>query len=84
MAPLHLQVRGSVEQRRATASMQSSAGAVVKALLGAKASGELPGVFGRLGAHALHAQPSSALRCACLLSMHMPFADAVPLPTSEV
>lgn len=50
MALLRFQVRGTVEQRRATANMQSSAGAVVKALLAAKASGDLPGVYGRLGA----------------------------------
>ena len=42
-------VRGQVEQRRAEAASQNSQGAVVKALLAAKGSGQIPGIHGRLG-----------------------------------
>ena len=43
------EVRGRVEQRRGEMSQQSSQGAVVKALLAAKASGQISGIHGRLG-----------------------------------
>ena len=43
------EVRGRVEQRRADSQAQTSQGAVVKALLAAKASKEIPGILGRLG-----------------------------------
>lgn len=45
-------VRGHAEQRRAEAASQNSQGAVVKALLAAKASGQISGIHGRLGAAA--------------------------------
>ncbi len=47
-------VRGRVEQRRTEASSLSSQGAVVKALLAAKASGDIPGIHGRLGVSEMH------------------------------
>ena len=44
------EVRGRVEQRRADSQAQTSQGAVVKALMAAKASKDIPGILGRLGA----------------------------------
>ena len=52
-------VRGQVEQRRAEAASQNSQGAVVKALLAAKASGQIPGIHGRLGTHFLTSSASN-------------------------
>lgn len=43
------EVRGCVEQRRADSQAQTSQGAVVKALMAAKTSNQIPGIFGRLG-----------------------------------
>jgi len=43
------EVRGRVEHRRAAVSADASRGAVVKALLKAKADGQISGVYGRLG-----------------------------------
>ncbi|KAK9829009.1 hypothetical protein WJX72_003379 [[Myrmecia] bisecta] len=60
------EVRGKVEQRRADASAQSSQGAVVKALLAAKAAGQLPGIHGRLGdLGAIDAKYDVAVSTAC-------------------
>lgn len=42
-------MRGRLEQRRQDTSSQKSQGAVTQALLEAKASGQIPGIFGRLG-----------------------------------
>ncbi|KAL0027544.1 hypothetical protein WJX77_009918 [Trebouxia sp. C0004] len=42
-------VRGKVQQRRADSQAQTSQGAVVKALMAAKSSKEIPGILGRLG-----------------------------------
>ena len=41
-------VRGRVEQRRADSQAQTSQGIVVKALMAAKSSKEIPGILGRL------------------------------------
>ena len=43
------ELRGKVEHRRGDLSAQASQGAVVKALLAAKAKGNIPGIHGRLG-----------------------------------
>ncbi|CAK0785709.1 hypothetical protein CVIRNUC_008920 [Coccomyxa viridis] len=43
------EARGVLAQRRADASARSSQSAVVQALLAARASGEIPGIHGRLG-----------------------------------
>ena len=43
------EVRGRVEQRRSDSNAQRSQGAVVQALMAAKSSGEIPGIYGRLG-----------------------------------
>lgn len=43
------EVRGRVEQRRADSQAQTSQGAVVKALMAAKSSRDIPGILGRLG-----------------------------------
>ena len=43
------EVRGRLEQRRQDTSSQKSQGAVTQALMEAKASGQIPGIFGRLG-----------------------------------
>ena len=42
-------VRSKVQQRRADSQAQTSQGAVVKALMAAKSSKEIPGILGRLG-----------------------------------
>ena len=44
--------RGVLAQRRADASARSSQSAVVQALLAARASGDIPGIHGRLGRQA--------------------------------
>jgi chromosome segregation ATPase len=44
------EVRGQAAQRRSEAAAQSSQGGVVKALLAARAGGEIEGIHGRLGA----------------------------------
>lgn len=54
-------VRGQAEQRRAEAASQNSQGAVVKALLAAKASGQISGIHGRLGM-------ASHMPCPCILA----------------
>lgn len=59
-----------MEQRRATANSQSTAGAVVKALLAAKAAGELPGIHGRLGTIQY-----STLRNTTVLQLHPTSGD---------
>ncbi|KAK9798137.1 hypothetical protein WJX73_006477 [Symbiochloris irregularis] len=43
------EVRGRLNQKRAELEAQASQGAVVKALMAAKTSGQLPGIYGRLG-----------------------------------
>jgi len=43
------EVRGKLEQRRQDTSSQKLQGAVAQALMAAKASGEIPGIYGRLG-----------------------------------
>eukprot|EP00951_Prasinocladus_malaysianus_P025347 scaffold222130_cov40-Prasinocladus_malaysianus.AAC.2 len=43
------EVRGRVEQRRSALSAEESRGAIVKALLAAKADGSITGIYGRLG-----------------------------------
>jgi hypothetical protein len=43
------EVRGKLEQRRQDTFSQKSQGAVAQALMAAKASGEIPGIYGRLG-----------------------------------
>jgi hypothetical protein len=43
------EVRGKLEQRRQDTSSQKSQGAVAQALMAAKASGDIPGIHGRLG-----------------------------------
>lgn len=57
-------VRGKVQQRRADSQAQTSQGAVVKALLAAKSSKEIPGILGRLGLTG--ALASLALHVACM------------------
>ncbi len=42
-------VRGKVQQRRADSQAQTSQGTLVKALMAAKSSKEIPGILGRLG-----------------------------------
>lgn len=44
------EVRGTLAQRKAESSAQSSQSAVVRALLAAKSQGQIPGIHGRLGA----------------------------------
>ncbi len=48
------EVRGRLEQRRQDTSSQKSQGAVSQALMAAKASGEIPGIYGRLGESLVH------------------------------
>ena len=43
------EVRGTVQQRRADSQAQTSQGDIIKALMAAKAKGEIPGILGRLG-----------------------------------
>lgn len=59
-------VRGQVEQRRADSQAQSSQGAVVKALMAAKSSKEIPGILGRLGN--THQQCFTTTTCIPMLS----------------
>lgn len=42
-------VRGRVQQRRTDSQAQASQGALVRALMSAKSSKEIPGILGRLG-----------------------------------
>lgn len=56
------QVRGRAAQRRSEAAAQSSQGGVVKALLAARAAGEIAGIHGRLGVHCLCAHPHRVIR----------------------
>lgn len=53
------EARGRLERLRGEVTQQSSQGAVVKALLAAKASGDLPGVHGRLGTAQLPVAPAA-------------------------
>ena len=64
------EVRGKLEQRRSDTTAQRSQGAVIQALMQAKAKGEIPGIYGRLGEASLHwqaewpdAKPEMAFRC---------------------
>lgn len=43
------EVRGRLHQKKAELDAQASQGAVVKTLMAAKASGQIPGIYGRLG-----------------------------------
>ena len=43
------EVRGKLEQRRSDTTAQRSQSAVIQALMAAKAKGEIPGIYGRLG-----------------------------------
>lgn len=47
------EVRGKLEQRRNDSNSQQSQNVISQALLQAKASGEIPGIYGRLGRHKL-------------------------------
>ena len=60
------EVRGKTENRRADASQRASANAVVNSLLEAKASGLIPGIYGRLGdLGAIDARYDIAVSTAC-------------------
>lgn len=60
------EVRGRAENRRADASQRASASAVVSALLDAKSSGSIPGIYGRLGdLGAIDAEYDIAVSTAC-------------------
>ena len=71
----HVQVRGRAAQRRSEAAAQSSQGGVVKALLAARASGEIAGIHGRLGAPAHRLASSLPSNCKYLA----PDLRAIPL-----
>ena len=43
------EVRGKLEQRRNDSNSQNSQSAIVQALMKAKSSGQIPGIYGRLG-----------------------------------
>lgn len=49
------EVRGKLEQRRSDSNSQNSQSAIVQALMKAKASGQIPGIYGRLGKSPLSA-----------------------------
>lgn len=57
------EVRGRVEQRRADSQAQTSQGAVVKALMAAKTSKDVPGILGRLGEAAQWAKRPEKFFC---------------------
>ena len=54
------EVRGKLEQRRSDSNSQKSQSAIGQALMQAKASGKIPGIYGRLGTHR-HFTPSLPL-----------------------
>ena len=65
-------VRGRVEQRRADSQAQTSQGAVVKALMAAKSSKEIPGILGRLGdAQAVMVMQLGLIGLACLVAVQL-------------
>ena len=75
LALCHVQVRGRAAQRRSEAAAQSSQGGVVKALLAARASGEIAGIHGRLGVPAHRLASSLPSNCKFLA----PGLRAIPL-----